>query len=256
LKASVFESAAAGDAEKVETDTLSWRLRLARRHIYMKAVYLRSLLRSRVDPRPVVHVMGDSHVGIFLKKKPFVAHWFGPATAYRLKSPTSTTGSNRRLLRVLRHVVREKDKVLLVFGEIDCRVHIYNQHVRSGGALSLQDVVDDTVSSYGVVLDRMDRMGTDFYVASVPPAAEEGNIFGVPNYPPIAVRSIINRVFNERLSDYCADHGYRFVDVYSRVVDSEGFIRSEFSCDDGTHLKPEAIRFFREGLGLREVDRA
>ena len=126
MKASVFESAAAGDAEKVETDTLSWRLRLARRHIYMKAVYLRSLLRSRVDPRPVVHVMGDSHVGIFLKKKPFVAHWFGPATAYRLKSPTSTTGSNRRLLRVLRHVVREKDKVLLVFGEIDCRVHIYN----------------------------------------------------------------------------------------------------------------------------------
>ncbi len=240
------------DAGTVDTGTLSWRLRLAKRRIYMEAVYLRSVLRSRIDPRPVVHVTGDSHVGIFLKNKPFVVHWFGPATAYNLKSPSSTTGSGRRLFRVLRHVVREKDKVLLVFGEIDCRVHINNQHVKSGGRLSLQDVVNDTVASYVEVLDRVDSMNIDFYVASVPPAAREENIFGVPNYPPIQPRCAINRMFNESLRDCCAEHGYTFLDVYSRVVDSEGLIRSEYSCDDGTHLRPEAVRFFRQGLGIDE----
>jgi len=250
LKGGVFESVSADKPEIGDTDTLSWRFRLAKRELYMKAVFLRSLLRSRLFRRPVVYVLGDSHVGIFLKRKPFAAHWFGPATAYNLKNPDSTTKSGKRLTGILRYLVRPDDKVLMVFGEIDCRVHIYNQWVTGKGSLTLDDVIGDTVSSYGAVLDRLYGRCVDFYVASAPPAAREGNIYGVPNYPPVEARCLINRVFNEKLSDYCERRSYHFIDVYSRVVDSEGFIRQEYSCEDGTHLKREAVEFFVEGLGL------
>lgn len=250
MKGGVFESVSADEPQKVDTSTLSWRLRLAKRELYMKAVFLRSFLRSRLSRRPLVFVLGDSHVGIFLKRKPFLVHWFGPATAYNLKSPDSTTKSGRRLSGIMKYLVRPDDKVLMVFGEIDCRVHIYNQWVIGKGSVTLEDVIEETVASYGAVLDRLYRRCVDFYVASAPPAAREGNVYGVPNYPPEEARGIINRVFNEKLSEYCGRRGYRFIDVYSRVADDEGFIREEYSCDDGTHLKNEAVAFFEEGLGL------
>jgi len=251
VNAGVFELAAGEESDRIRTDTLRWRFRLAKREIYMKAVFLRSLVRSRVTSKPAVYVVGDSHVGIFLRRKPFIVHWFGPATAYKLKSPGNTTRSNERLSHVLRYVVRERDRVLMVFGEIDCRIHIYNQYILKGKQVPMEELINETIESYGVVLERMNVMGVDFYVASVPPAAREGNIFGVPNYPPPEERCLINRIFNERLCDYCNRRGYRFIDVYSQVVDSDGFIRTEFSLDDGTHLKPEAVEFFEVGLGIR-----
>ena len=252
IKARVFESLASKEPERVQTDTFRWRFRLAKREIYMKVVFLRSLVRSRITSKPAVYVLGDSHAGIFLKRKPFIVHWFGPATAYKLKSPGSTTRSNERLFHILKYIVKDRDKVLMLFGEIDCRVHIYNQYIKRDKRVPMEELIDETVASYGVVLERMKERGIDFYVASVPPAAREGNIFGVPNYPPPEVRCFINRVFNDRLSDSCEKRGYRFIDAYSRVVDSEGFIRTEFSLDDGTHLEPETIKFFEEGLGIRK----
>jgi len=250
LSSGFLKSIYRNEPGKNRSSVLRRAFRRVRREAYMKAVFVHSLVRSRTRGRPAFYVIGDSHVGMFYKVSPYSVHWLGPATAYRLKDPGSTTRSNERLFRILKWIVKPDDKVLLVFGEVDCRVHIYNQFVKRGRAVPMEELIDDTVESYGVVLDRIGKMGIDFYVSSVPPASREPNVFAVPNYPPPEARCFINKAFNERLRDYCAAHGYPFVDVYSRVVDDEGFILDEFSAD-GTHLNRETIEFFNEGLALR-----
>jgi lysophospholipase L1-like esterase len=137
----------------------------------------------------------------------------------------------------------------MVFGEVDCRIHIYNRYVMSGGKLDIEDVIVATVDNYGAVLKEIEGKGIDLYVASVPPGGREGNVFGVPNYPPPDMRCVINRTFNESLESFCRLNGIKFIDVYSLVVDEHGFIKPEYSYEDGTHLNTTAVRFFEEGLG-------
>lgn len=226
------------------------RLSLLKRQVSLRVLYARSLLRSKLSHKPVVYVIGDSHTGIFLKRKPFVVFWLGPATAHNLGMRRSTTNSNKKLRAVLDSLVTPRDKVLMVFGEVDCRIHIYNQYVTNRERLSIEDVIGVTVEKYGEVLREIEGRGLDLYVASVPPGGKEGNVFGVPNYPPPDMRRVINRIFNEELAAFCRLYGLKFIDVYSTVVDADGFIKPEYSYADGTHLNTAAVRFFEEGLGL------
>ena len=223
------------------------RYKLVRREIYIRLTYIRSLIRSRLTRKPAIYVIGDSHVGLFLRQRPFVVHWLGPVTAHNLKQEQSTLKANARLMRIIDKIVREGDTIIMVFGEIDCRIHIYHQYLEHCSEVPMRDFIAATVANYAVVLDQLAARGIEFYVYSVMPAAREGNIYGVPNYPPPEARCAINRGFNESLRSMCEDHGYRFIDVYSRIVDREGFIRDEFT-QDGVHASPEVIRFVRDEL--------
>ena len=223
------------------------RYKLVRRELYIRLTYLRSLVRSRLTRKPAIYVIGDSHVGLFLRQRPFIVHWLGPATAHNLKQKQSTLKANARLLRIIDRVLRKGDTVIMVFGEIDCRIHIYNQYMEHGKEVPMHEFIVATVSNYGVVLDQLAARGVDFYVYSVMPAAREGNIFGVPNYPPPEARCIINRDFNASLRSLCEERGYRFMDVYSCIVDQQGFICDEFT-KDGVHATPSVMRFVRDEL--------
>lgn len=238
------------DPEMSSAKILRGRLSLPWRNIVLRLIFLRSLVRARFARKRAVHVIGDSHTGIFRRRKPFIVYWLGPATAHNLKNPSSTTMSNKKLKGILNHLIAEGDMVLLLFGEVDCRIHIYNRYVLSGGSRTLEEVVDDTISRYGEVLDEIDGMGIDFHVGSVTPGGTEGNVFGVPNYPPPEMRPVINRVYNERLHRYCRTRGYSFIDVYSVVVDDKGLIKTEYRSQDGTHLNSRGVRLFEERLGL------
>lgn len=91
---------------------------------------------------------------------------------------------------------KEHDAVMLVFGEIDCRIHIFYQHKKSNGSLSLSELIDRTVSSYGSVLGEVRALGIQLHVYGVPPAAKQENVYNYPDYAPPEVRSEINRQHN------------------------------------------------------------
>jgi hypothetical protein len=257
--------------ERVGTWRLSWRLRRRVRGLYMQAVFVRSYLRKIVAGTPCIYVLGDSHVGLFLsghppwalfsryrrspEGRPYVVHWLGPATAYNLSNPMSTTMANKKVLNIMRYLVRKQDAVILIFGEIDCRAHIYNQYIKSSRTVSMLELIDRTIDRYGLMLQRLGSMGVDIYVASVAPGVKQGNLFNLPNDPPPDIRSWINRTFNERLSDFCNREGYRFIDVYSHVADEEGFIPACYGSSDRSHLNEKAIPFFEEGMA-RYTDRS
>ncbi len=212
----------------------------------LRASILNSLFRSRVLDRPVVHVIGDSHAKVFRGERPFVVHRAGRATAYNLKSEKSTTRSNERLFRTIKYVDRDRDSIVMVFGEIDCRMHIYNQYMKSGGKTSIEDLIDGTISSYGEVLEMLDGMGFDFYVYGVPAPirGDDDNVFDSPFYATSRTRSTIYREFNERLKEHCRLRGYPYIDIHSRIVDAEGYMIPEF-IGDAIHPNKKVLEFVR-----------
>jgi len=202
-----------------------------------------TVLYARLLNKPLVHVMGDSHVVPFRGSMPFLAHHLGAVTAYNLTNKNSSTKSNEKLFKVIEKL-GEKDIVMLSFGEIDCRIHIYYQHKKSDEKYSISDLIDRTISNYGEVMAQLQERGVNFCVYCVSPAAKVGNEYKYPFYGTPEVRSQINRTFNEKMKAFCQKNGYRFIDIYDKVADENGFMLKEYAGDE-IHLNRKAVRLVR-----------
>ncbi|MBE0481467.1 MAG: SGNH/GDSL hydrolase family protein [Dehalococcoidia bacterium] len=212
------------------------------------------IIEARLRQRPVIHAIGDSHVKTYRGKRPFVVHHLGAATAHNLANASSTTGSNRKLLRAL-EVVSPRDAVLLLAGEIDCRIHIYYQFMKRGESKSLDDLVEETVINYGRVLEMLRDKGFRFAVHGVPPATKARNEYRYPFYATPEAHSRISSSFNAKMRSYCEERGYAYIDVHSRCSDSDGFMMPEYAADE-IHLNRRVVDFVRAeieaklGLGI------
>lgn len=199
----------------------------------------------RLSRRPVVHVVGDSHVFLFEGVSPFVATWLGGATAYNLGRAGSTTRSGDKLEKALKAVDRSKDVLLVVVGEIDCRIHIYDQYMRRNRVQSIESLIDDTIDTYGSVLQRIRSRGYRVVVHSVSAAAREDNRYHARFYADEATRSRIVQLFNQRLERWCAANDLEYFDVYRLVRDDDGFLKEALT-DDGIHLSKTALPVYQE----------
>jgi lysophospholipase L1-like esterase len=198
---------------------------------------------ARALNKPLIHVIGDSHVVPFRGSMPFLAHHLGAATAYNLNKKNNTTKSNEQLFKVI-DKLGKKDIVMLCFGEIDCRIHIYYQHKKSDGKYSMEELINRTLSNYGEVMAQLRERGVNFCVYCVSPATKVGNEYKYPFYGSPEIRSQINRMFNEKLRAFCQKNGYAFVDIYGRVADKDGLMRKEYAGDD-IHLNKKAVGLVR-----------
>lgn len=212
-----------------------------------------TVLYARALRKPLIHVVGDSHVVPFRGSMPFLAHHLGAATAYNLNKKSSTTRSNEQLFKVI-NKLGKKDLVMLSFGEIDCRIHIYYQHKKSNGKYSIADLIDRTISNYGEVMAQLKARGVSFCVYCVSPATKVENEYKYPFYGTPEVRSQINRTFNEKLRAFCEEKGHVFIDIYDRVSDKEGLMLREYASDD-IHLSKKAVGLVKEQIRKkREID--
>lgn len=211
-----------------------------------------TVLYARALNKPLVHVIGDSHVVPFRGSMPFLAHHLGAATAYNLNRKNSTTKSNEQLFKVI-DKLGEKDMAMLSFGEIDCRIHIYFQHKKSNGKYSIGELIDRTISNYGEVIAQLRGRQVNFCVYCVSPATKVGNEYKYPFYGTPEERSQINRMFNEKLRAFCEKNGYKFIDIYGRVADKDGLMLKEYASDD-IHLNMKAVGLvkaeIRENMGV------
>jgi hypothetical protein len=205
-----------------------------------------TVLYARALGKPLVHVVGDSHVVPFRGSMPFLAHHLGAATAYNLPKKNSSTKSNERLFKII-NKLGKSDIVMLSFGEIDCRIHIYYQHKKSNERYSISDLIDRTISNYGEVMAQLKEREVNFCVYCVSPATKVGNEYKYPFYGTPEVRSQINRMFNEKLKAFCQKNGYRFIDIYDKVADKDGLMLKEYSGDD-IHLNKKAVGLVRAEL--------
>jgi hypothetical protein len=198
--------------------------------------------------KAVVHVIGDSHIRPYIFQYPFIIHHIDQATAYNLDEENSTTQSKQKLARILSGIDKKRDIVLMVFGEIDARIHIYYQYEKRNRQVNINRLIYHTVEKYGKTLLHIREMGYTISVYGITPAGSiDINHFRYPYYGTPEQRSMISRKFNERLKEYCIDHNLPFVDVYSITASDQGFIKAEFRGDD-IHLNQKIVPFTRQQL--------
>ncbi len=216
--------------------------------VSLNHLYSRSY--AKLFDKPLIHVIGDSHSWAFKRNSMFIIHNIGPATAYNLVNEHSTINSHKKLFDVIEGINKKRDIVVTVFGEIDCRVHIYNQYKKSDGKASINELIDRTVSNYGQVLKQLTEKNVNFCVYGVLPASEH-----VLRYPPYAtvemreeqfkefndrypylasleIRRGINYEFNKRLKNFCEVNGYKYINIYMQVADENGVIQKEYAADE------------------------
>jgi len=208
---------------------------------------LRAFLYSRFHKNPLVRTVGDSHVMAFKKDINFFIDDIGPATAFNLKNKESTTRSNEKLFKIIKKIDKRNDIVMLSFGEIDCRNHIYNEYKKSKEKISISKLINQTIANYGEVLQKLKEEEIRFCVLGVPPAGHQENIYGFTYYAPVETRVLINREFNEKLANFCREKGFKFINLYQKVVDERGFILKEFAADK-IHLNEKVVPFVRHEI--------
>lgn len=213
------------------------------------------MVRARLSSDGIVHVVGDSHTRSFRYQYPIVVHHLGGATAHNLVAESSTTDSRFKLLRIIGKINLVSDRVLLVFGEIDCRLHIYRSFQDQSPQCDMQSIVDATIKRYFSVVGEIKSSGCKLVVCGVPPAAHDVSNRGFPVRGPLEARIEIARLFNGALERESSNCGVDFLDIHSFTVDAEGLTLDRFS-RDGVHLNrnagKSAMRMFHTIRQIRQ----
>ena len=205
------------------------------------------MLEANMFNRAVIHVIGDSHLRPFVFKRPFSLHHISQATAYNLNKDSSFSQSKRYLNSFLPAINKQRDVLLLVFGEIDARVHIFLQYEKNNGKISIERLIEATVEKYGETIRRLKDEGFAVCVHGIPPAARKDFESNLPFLGSPEQRSQISRDFNRKLGALCRRSGVTFIDMQSIAADENGFMKKEYAADE-VHLNTRVVSFVRDKI--------
>lgn len=177
--------------------------------------------------------MGDSHIGVFdtiSHRQPLwdleICKVVG-ATAQGVVNPNSKTDSMAIFSDMIYKIQEPSKKFLLLnLGEVDCgfviwyRAQKYNQ--------SIQDQLNRSVTNYFRFIDSVVRnkfSPEQILIASVIPPTIEDNadpqyLAGARSevYAGIVERTKLTAEYNEVLKSKCINEGFRYVDVFRRLI--------------------------------------
>ena len=168
------------------------------------------------------HAIGDSHAAF---ASPFITHSYPSSTAHNLISDTSATEARKHAFTVLAEMERG-ETVLLIFGEVDCRVHIRDEAMAR-----------ETVERYGRFIREVRDLGFAVIVQSVVGAVPQGNVYERFDYPSVERRGSIVLMFNRLLAEWCGENGIRFFDI--GTADERGILPPHMT-NDQVHLSNAA----------------
>lgn len=201
---------------------------------------------------PTVHVIGDSHSLLF-NDPLFQIHYVGPATAYNLISNSSTNHSKQKIYEILKKLPKNKKNILLfVFGEIDCRIHIYK--ISKERKVSLKNVIRDTATTYINNIKDFNKKFNHIQVVifNVLPQGEQANYYQVKYYSSRKTRMMITRELNILLEKFCKKNTIPFIKVFDKLVDSKDERKKEFIFDE-VHFNSKIIPFIINEMKDKKV---
>lgn len=174
----------------------------------------------------------------------------GPATAWKAGDPGSSTRSREKIEILLKKDVQPGGRVLLSFGEIDCRIHMAKA-VLAGGRID--DVVEKTAAKFVRLPQDIAARGFMPVVWGPPqviPRDEDSTSQAFPFIGPWELRRDITYAYIGRLREHCANAGIPMVAIAGLYhPPSEKTDLGHFH--DGTHLSQRLMP-----LALRELQQA
>ena len=212
-------------------------------------------LRWLRPPAPArIHCIGDSHTSFFSGQAAMQPRWpershdlwqffrtyrLGPTLAYNLCKTGTKSKGRERLFDVLRRKVSVGERVLLCFGEIDCRAHLIRQSEIRG--VSVLDLATECVSRYFQVVREVRSLNYPVMIWNViPPTITSCLDCEFPVAGTFDDRLAVTRVFNSLLLSQCEQEGIPFVSIFDLILNKSGRPDQRYFVD-GIHLGPGAI---------------
>ena len=200
------------------------------------------VLIYKVLKKPLIYVIGDSHTFSFLLHLPFIVKHLGSATAYGLGNKNK---NYYKLERLLKRVDINKDIILLSFGEIDSRIHLFTQLKMRSNKPFLIEIINEVIAKYGRVLLNLKIKGYTLYIYGIPPASSlVENTYNYIHYGTPAQRSIISIILNVNLEGFCTKNNISYINIQKVTSTPEGFIKSEYT-KDKLHLNNKIVPVVR-----------
>jgi hypothetical protein len=182
---------------------------------------------------PALFVFGDSHAFAMFNGHPRIhVIYYYACTMHAIGR------DGLDFLRLEHHGVEDGDEVVLLFGEIDARIHIARQRDNHGRAPD--EVIATLVDAYVAALDAKvasyRQLGVT--VAAVLPPSNDPRLVADPQLAPTG--SIEDRVrftqqLNRRLRAAVEPRGYRFLDLNSLYAAPDGTLPGAIT-SDGLHI--------------------
>jgi len=208
----------------------------------------------------IIHCIGDSHASFFSGRNTIQPAWpetandtipsfrsyrLGAVLAYNLSEKNTTSGGGEKLISLLEKLPKHST-ILMSFGEIDCRVHLVKQSIKQNR--NLQEIANENAERYFSVIK---KIKTDFNVivwATIPSTASEITLDH--RYPVCGTnleRNTVTQLFNEKLSELCAQEGITFISIFKKLTKPDGSTNSTFYID-GVHLSQRAMPIAIEAI--------
>lgn len=210
----------------------------------------------------IIYCVGDSHISFFAGANKIQPLWprpskdlipffrtfrIGAVLAWSLGGWGSKNRGREICAALLDRGVPESEKqippgsrVLLSFGEIDCRCHVVAQAAKTNS--SIETVVNRLAERYCGFIEEVASWGYRPIIWNVIPSSPD-ETGGTRDYPIVGTcrqRNEATRLINGILEAWCADKGFEFVNVYRHLVDSEGRTLPEMFMDP-IHLSQAAM---------------
>ncbi len=209
----------------------------------------------------IVHCIGDSHACFFRGQDKIVfsleendslipffkIYHIGPVLAYNLCESNASTQGREKIFELLDNRIPPGSKLLLCFGEIDCRNHILRQSERQ--KRFFEDVTEECVSRYFQFIKEVNAKGYEVLVWGVVPNAPD-DAPEYPNFPTCGScfeRNRVTRCFNQKLKELLDAENIKFISIFDKLIDSQGLTIKEFYMDF-THLSQNAMGFALEEI--------
>lgn len=202
-----------------------------------------------------IHCIGDSHSSFFSGQDTMQDEWpkrsknrwpffrayrLGPALAYNLIRSGTTSRGREKMLAVLSGIPKG-ERVLLCYGEIDCRAHLLKQ--AQAKSVAPESLVEECVDRYmQAVLDVRQRDYNVMVWNVVPPTTLTGDEWAFPVSGSFEDRMKVTRYFNQCLAEACSRAAVPFVSIFDQLLGQDGTPDHRYF-SDRIHLSSEAIQF-------------
>lgn len=197
-----------------------------------------------------IHIIGDSHTLAF-QHCILMVHYLGAVTAYNLIHENSSSGGRKKLFKVI-NSLKKGETVILVFGEIDARIHIYNEYMKNKKKISIAKLISNVIRNYGKVIKEIKEKDLDVGVYNIVPPGPQGNIYNYPYYAKWNIRFRITQMMNKQLQEFCKKNKIFFIDIFNQVINfkriSEKSLRKEEYIFDDVHLNDKVTKLVVEKL--------
>lgn len=227
---------------------------------YYRKNFAESCLRHHREN--TIIVLGDSHVNFFggnelLSFLPigndintctptdlaniFTPLHLGPCLAYTCNNAQSSFNFRKKAEYLCDHFIKPDATVICTLGEIDLRVHVFQQTLRQ--QKTYQEIVDDILTNYFSFLLQLKEKNYNLYVWG-PIASQSDDCPVDPNFPRNGSEEDRNKAtayFNQQLSAFCSEQGIGFLSVFEQMITPDFKTRTEYLSTDRCHLGQSAL---------------